>query len=49
LFWIASQSKPITAAAVMMLVDEGRVNVTDPVEAQVIKKILRVACPEGHI
>ena len=24
-------------------------NWTDPIEAQVIKKILRVACPEGHI
>ncbi len=32
LFWIASQSKPITAAALMMLVDEGKVNVDDPVE-----------------
>jgi CubicO group peptidase (beta-lactamase class C family) len=32
LFWIASQSKPLTAAALMMLVDEGRVNVNDPVE-----------------
>ena len=32
LFWIASQSKPITAAAVMMLVDEGKVNVDDAVE-----------------
>ncbi len=32
LFWIASQSKPITATALMMLVDEGRVNVDDPVE-----------------
>jgi len=32
LFWIALQSKPITAAALMMLVDEGRVNVEDPVE-----------------
>ena len=31
-FWIASQSKPITAAALMVLVDEGRVNVDDPVE-----------------
>ena len=31
-FWIASQSKPITAAALMILVDEGRVNVNDPVE-----------------
>jgi len=32
MFWIASQSKPITAAALMMLVDEGKVNVDDPVE-----------------
>jgi CubicO group peptidase (beta-lactamase class C family) len=32
LFWIASMSKPITAAAFMMLVDEGKVNVNDPVE-----------------
>ena len=32
LFWIASMSKPITATALMMLVDEGRVNVDDPVE-----------------
>ena len=31
-FWIASQSKPMTAAALMMLVDEGKVNVDDPVE-----------------
>ena len=31
-FWIASQSKPITATALMMLVDEGKVNVDDPVE-----------------
>ncbi len=32
LFWIASMSKPITASALMMLVDEGKVNVDDPVE-----------------
>ncbi len=32
LFWIASQSKPITAAALMMLVDEGKVKLDDPVE-----------------
>jgi len=32
MFWIASQSKPITAAALMLLVDEGKVNVDDPVE-----------------
>jgi len=32
LFWIASQSKPITSSAIMMLVDEGRVHLDDPVE-----------------
>ena len=32
LFWIASMSKPITAAALMMLVDEGKVHIDDPVE-----------------
>ena len=32
LFWIASVSKPITAAALMLLVDEGKVNLDDPVE-----------------
>jgi CubicO group peptidase (beta-lactamase class C family) len=32
IFWIASMSKPITAAALMMLVDEGKVNLDDPVE-----------------
>ncbi len=31
LFWIASQSKPVTAAALMMLVDEGKVDVDAPV------------------
>ncbi len=32
IFWIASQSKPITATALMMLVDEGKVHLDDPVE-----------------
>lgn len=32
LFWIASMSKPMTAAALMMLVDEHKVNLDDPVE-----------------
>jgi CubicO group peptidase (beta-lactamase class C family) len=33
LFWIASESKPITATAFMMLVDEGKVRLDDPVAA----------------
>lgn len=32
LFWIASQSKPITAVAVLMLVDEGKLKLDDAVE-----------------
>ena len=32
LFWIASMTKPITGLAVMLLQDEGRLNVEDPVE-----------------
>jgi CubicO group peptidase (beta-lactamase class C family) len=31
LFWIASQSKPMTATALMMLVDEGKLKLDDPV------------------
>jgi len=31
MFWIASQTKPMTAAALMMLVDEGKVSIEDPV------------------
>jgi CubicO group peptidase (beta-lactamase class C family) len=32
LFWIASMTKPIVGAAVLMLQDEGRLSVIDPVE-----------------
>jgi CubicO group peptidase (beta-lactamase class C family) len=32
LFWIASMTKPVTAVAVLMLQDEGKLNVEDPVE-----------------
>ena len=31
-FWIASQSKPMTAVSLMMLVDEGKISVSDPVD-----------------
>ena len=31
MFWIASMTKPMTAAALMILVDEGRVGLDDPV------------------
>lgn len=32
IFWIASMTKPITSAALMMLVEEDRLNLNDPVE-----------------
>ncbi len=32
IFWIASMTKPITAVAVLMLQDEGKLSVEDPVE-----------------
>lgn len=32
LFWIASMTKPMTATALMMLVDEGKLSPNDPVE-----------------
>src|ERR1700723_1319431 len=32
MFWIASTSKPMTVTAVMMLVDEGKIHLDDPVE-----------------
>lgn len=31
-FWIASESKPMTAVALMMLVDEGKLSLDDPIE-----------------
>jgi CubicO group peptidase (beta-lactamase class C family) len=45
LFWIASQSKPITAAALMMLVDDGKVGLDDPVEKYIeeFKNLMVVA------
>lgn len=32
LFWIASMTKPITALGIMMLMDEGKLSIDDPVE-----------------
>ncbi|MBV9864972.1 MAG: beta-lactamase family protein [Abitibacteriaceae bacterium] len=52
LFWIASQSKPMTATALMMLVDEGKVNVDDPVEKYLPEfkgQMLQTEQDENHI
>ena len=50
LFWIASQSKPITAAALMMLLDEGKLKLDDPVEKYLPEfKDLVVDRPDGKL
>jgi CubicO group peptidase (beta-lactamase class C family) len=51
LFWIASMNKPITATALMILVDEGKVKLDDPVEAYLpeFKGQMRVAERGGDL
>jgi len=49
-FWIASMTKSMTAAALMMLVDEGRVRVDDPVEKYIPEfSALKVQKPDGAL
>lgn len=48
LFWIASMSKPITGTALMLLVDEGKVKLDDPIEKYLPEfKDLKVAGANG--
>jgi CubicO group peptidase (beta-lactamase class C family) len=46
LFWIASMTKPITAVAVLMLQDEGKLRVTDPI-AKYIPEFAYLKTPSG--
>lgn len=46
IFWIASMSKPITATAILMLQDQGRLSVDDPV-AKYIPELAKVATADG--
>ncbi len=46
LFWIASMTKPITASAVMMLQDEGKLSVEDPV-SKYLPEFAGVATADG--
>ena len=47
LFWIASMTKPITGTAVLMLQDEGKLNITDPV-AKYLPEFARLRTPSGR-
>jgi CubicO group peptidase (beta-lactamase class C family) len=46
LFWIASMTKPITGAAILMLQDEGKLNVSDPV-AKYLPEFAHLKTPSG--
>jgi CubicO group peptidase (beta-lactamase class C family) len=47
LFWIASMTKPVTAVSVLMLQDEGKLKVTDPV-AKYIPEFAALKTPSGQ-
>jgi len=47
LFWIASMTKPVTAVAVLMLQDEGKLHVTDPV-AKYVPAFADLKTPSGQ-
>jgi CubicO group peptidase (beta-lactamase class C family) len=46
LFWIASMTKPITGTAILMLQDEGKLNVADPV-AKYLPEFASLKTPSG--
>lgn len=46
LFWIASMTKPVTGVAILMLQDEGKLNVADPV-AKYLPEFASLKTPSG--
>jgi CubicO group peptidase (beta-lactamase class C family) len=46
LFWIASMTKPVTGVAILMLQDEGKLKVTDPV-AKYLPEFANLKTPSG--
>ena len=46
LFWIASMTKPVTGVAILMLQDEGKLNVADPV-AKYLPEFAQLKTPSG--
>jgi CubicO group peptidase (beta-lactamase class C family) len=47
LFWVASMTKPVTAVSVLMLQDEGKLNITDPI-AKYIPAFADLKTPSGR-
>jgi CubicO group peptidase (beta-lactamase class C family) len=48
IFWIASMTKPITGVAIMMLQDEGKLSVDDPV-AKYLPELAKTATADGTV
>jgi CubicO group peptidase (beta-lactamase class C family) len=46
LFWVASMTKPMTGTAILMLQDEGKLNVADPV-AKYLPEFAKLKTPSG--
>jgi CubicO group peptidase (beta-lactamase class C family) len=46
MFWIASMTKPVTSVAILMLQDDGKLNVNDPV-AKYIPEFTNLKTPSG--
>jgi CubicO group peptidase (beta-lactamase class C family) len=46
LFWIASMTKPVTGVAILMLQDEGKLNISDPV-AKYLPEFAELKTPSG--
>jgi CubicO group peptidase (beta-lactamase class C family) len=46
IFWIASMSKPVTAACVLMLVDEGKLSLDDPIDRH-LPEMANLALSDG--
>src|ERR1700733_6707525 len=47
IFWIASMSKPITATAVLMLMEEGKLSLDDPI-AKYVPDLAGLKTPDGQ-
>lgn len=47
IFWIASMTKPVTGTAILMLQDEGKLHVTDPV-AKYLPEFASLKTPSGQ-
>ena len=47
MFWIASMTKPVTSVAILMLQDEGKLNLNEPV-AKYIPEFAQLKAPSGQ-